>query len=100
VIDLDVLVGAGVLDEESLRGAQSLNDFLARGRAVWTAVRRRLQHVLDPAAGNDERVAVNAASIPRAGITEHLPVAIGDYVDFLLIARARDEPRPHPAPRR
>jgi fumarylacetoacetase len=82
VIDLDVLVGASVLDEESLRGAQSLNDFLSRGRAVWTAVRRRLQHVLDPAAGNDERVAVNAASIPRAGITEHLPVAIGDYVDF------------------
>ena len=82
VIDLDVLVGAGVLDEESLRGAQSLNDFLARGRPVWTAARERLQHLLGPAAGNDERVAVRAASIPRSEITAHLPVAIGDYVDF------------------
>jgi fumarylacetoacetase len=82
VVDLDALVAAKVLNEESLRGAETLNAFLARGRDAWTGVRARLQHLLGTNAGADERAAVTKASSPREGATMHLPIAIGDYVDF------------------
>jgi len=82
VIDLDALVGANVLDEESLRGAESLNAFLSRGRTTWTSVRRRLQQLLGTPADAAERNAVAAASLARDAVTMHLPIAIGDYVDF------------------
>ncbi|HTW85025.1 MAG TPA: fumarylacetoacetase [Candidatus Sulfotelmatobacter sp.] len=82
VVDLDALVGANVLDEESLRGASTLNAFLGRGHSVWSAVRARLQQLLGPAAAGHERAAVARASHPRDAVRECLPVAIGDYVDF------------------
>ena len=82
VIDLDALVGANVLDEESLRGAETLNPFLARGPSAWSGVRGRLQQLLGAPAGADERSAVAAAGLARDAVTMHLPIAIGDYVDF------------------
>jgi fumarylacetoacetase len=82
VVDLDALVGAKLLDEESLRRTDTLNAFLARGRAAWSAVRARLQHLLGPQAEPAERSLVAQASLPRDAVTMHLPVAIGDYVDF------------------
>jgi fumarylacetoacetase len=82
VVDLDALVAANVLDEETLRGAETLNAFLARGRAAWSAVRARLQRVLGPDADAAQRAAVAGASLPRDAVTMHLPIAIGDYVDF------------------
>ncbi|MDB5095216.1 MAG: fahA [Candidatus Eremiobacteraeota bacterium] len=82
VIDLDALVDANVLDEESLLAAETLNAFLARGRAEWSAVRARLQHLLGPQADRAERGHVEKASFPRDAVTMHVPVAIGDYVDF------------------
>ena len=82
VIDLDALVAANILDEETLRGAETLNPFLARGRAAWSAVRARLQQVLGPDADAGQRAAVARASLAREAVTMHLPIAIGDYVDF------------------
>jgi fumarylacetoacetase len=82
VIDLDCLVHDGVLDAESLLGAASLNDFLGAGLATWRAVRARLQHLLGGAASSDERAAVAKRTMPRDAVTMHLPVDIGDYVDF------------------
>jgi len=82
VIDLDALVGANLLDEESLRGAETLNAFLARGRSAWTAVRARLQQLLGAPADVRERSAVTAAALARDRVSMHLPVAVGDYVDF------------------
>ncbi|MDB5071020.1 MAG: fumarylacetoacetase [Candidatus Eremiobacteraeota bacterium] len=82
VIDLDCLVHRGALDAESLLGATTLNAFLAEGRATWRAVRARLQHLLGDAASTDERSAVAKATLPRDAVTLHLPVEIGDYVDF------------------
>jgi fumarylacetoacetase len=82
VIDLDCLVHDGVLDAESLLGASSLNDFLGEGLATWRAVRARLQHLLGGAATSDERAAVAKRTMPRDAVTMHLPVDVGDYVDF------------------
>jgi fumarylacetoacetase len=82
VVDLDALVHAGVLDAESLLGASTLNAFLAEGHDAWYAVRVRLRHLLGDAASADERAAVAKATLPRDAVTMHLPIAVGDYVDF------------------
>ncbi len=70
-------VGAGVLDlaEAGLGSAfesPSLNAFLALGRPAWEDVTAR--------AG--ELVAAGAELVPLADVTAHLPVEVGDYVDF------------------
>ncbi|HEX3550068.1 MAG TPA: fumarylacetoacetase [Candidatus Elarobacter sp.] len=82
VIDLDVLARKGIVDVASLRGAETLNGFLAEGRDAWSAVRGRLIDILGEGATDDERAAVLASAVPRDSVTMHLPVAIGDYVDF------------------
>ncbi|HEY6235830.1 MAG TPA: hypothetical protein VIW69_12080, partial [Candidatus Elarobacter sp.] len=82
VLDLDCLVHDGVLDAESLLGATTLNDFLGEGLGVWRAVRARLRHLLSDAASPDERKAVAKRTLPRDAVTMHLPVDVGDYVDF------------------
>ncbi|HEY0381338.1 MAG TPA: fumarylacetoacetase [Candidatus Elarobacter sp.] len=82
VIDLDCLVHDGILDAESLLGATSLNDFLGEGLGAWRAVRARLQHLLGENANADERAAVAKRTMPRGAVTMHLPVDVGDYVDF------------------
>ncbi|MBV9440617.1 MAG: fumarylacetoacetase [Candidatus Eremiobacteraeota bacterium] len=82
IVDLGELVHRGFLDEESLLGAETLNAFLACGPGAWRAVRTRLQQLLGPGASSAEREAVRAASFSQDAVTTHLPVAIGDYVDF------------------
>ena len=82
VVDVDCLVHQGALDAESLLGAPTLNAFVGEGRARWTAVRKRLQHLLGPAATADERRIVEKATLRRDAVITHLPIAVGDYVDF------------------
>ncbi len=82
VVDLDALVGAKLLDEETLRGVTTLNAFLGRGREAWRNVRARLQHLLSDSASAAERDAIARATLSRDAVTMHLPVAVGDYVDF------------------
>ncbi len=82
VVDLDCLVHDGLLDADSLLGATALNDFLGEGLATWRAVRARLQHLLGADATSDERAAVAKRTMPRDAVTVHLPVDVGDYVDF------------------
>ena len=82
VIDLDALVGRKLLDAESLRGATTLNDFLSAGLPAWRAVRARLRQLIGPEASGEERAGIAACMLARDLVTMHLPVAIGDYVDF------------------
>ncbi|TAM88153.1 fumarylacetoacetase [bacterium] len=89
VLDLAVVAEAGLLDD-ALPGARAiltcgtLNAFLARGRAAWSAVRARLSMLL--AAGNEELRGVpgltERALYPRTQARMHLPFEVGDYVDF------------------
>ncbi|MFN2462061.1 MAG: fumarylacetoacetase [Candidatus Velthaea sp.] len=82
VCDVSALVARAIVDEPSLRAVPALNAFLARGRARWTALRQRLQHLFGEAASPAERSAVESELHGRADVTLHLPIAVGDYVDF------------------
>jgi fumarylacetoacetase len=57
----------------------TLNRFMATGQRTWHAVRERIRHIL-----SDEsfEAQVRPWLTPRAELAMHLPVAVGDYVDF------------------
>ncbi|HEY3504805.1 MAG TPA: fumarylacetoacetase [Actinocatenispora sp.] len=59
--------------------APSLNRFLALGRPLWTAVRRRVTELLT---GPEYGSALRSALVPLADLRCHLPVEVADYVDF------------------
>ena len=70
-------VGHGVLDLAAARlgevfQATSLNPFLALGRAAWEATLSRV----------DRLVTGGAETIPLEQVAMHLPIEVGDYVDF------------------
>jgi fumarylacetoacetase len=78
VLDLAALGRAGLLDHAELFETATLNPFLAAGRRVWEQTRTRLQELLSGPAPADAGDLLVAA----ADATLHLPVALGDYVDF------------------
>ncbi|MEO6991849.1 MAG: fumarylacetoacetase [Candidatus Baltobacteraceae bacterium] len=88
IVDLALLGRAGLF-EDAIPGARELfespvlNPLLARGRATWTALRARLQRLFD-VADTTVRAAglADAALVAQAAVRLHLPVTIGDYVDF------------------
>lgn len=86
IVDCRAVAGAGFFDdccEPELLEAPVLNPFLAAGRTVWRAVRQRLFELLR--AGGDARLRGAGADhffADRAAATMHLPMEIGDYVDF------------------
>ncbi|ONH32280.1 fumarylacetoacetase [Pseudofrankia asymbiotica] len=61
--------------DNSVFAAPTLNPFLAQGPARWAAVRRRVSELL---AGD----VPDAACHPVDEVTAHLPVRVGDFVDF------------------
>lgn len=89
VLDLHELAKDGLFDgyvapARELLMCETLNDFLAAGRPVWTATRERVQALLT--SGNKEirdriRLMDSALSL-RSEAIMHLPFAVGDYVDF------------------
>jgi fumarylacetoacetase len=79
-----VAVGNHVLDLAQATGdtrfvQPTLNPFLAAGRRRWSRTRAQITSLL-----TDERhrARVEGALHPMAEVTLHLPVAVGDYVDF------------------
>ncbi|WP_027940772.1 fumarylacetoacetase [Amycolatopsis taiwanensis] len=79
-----VRIGERVLDltavlDDSVFAEPSLNAFLAQGRARWSAVRARITALLTE---EEHRARVEPALFPVSEVTVHLPVLIGDYVDF------------------
>jgi fumarylacetoacetase len=87
ILDLDEVAGAGLLDALALPdgvfSAPSLNPFLALGRPAWTAVRTRVAELLGE--GNEEVAATgiaNTAIVAQRDVTMHLPIEVGDFVDF------------------
>jgi fumarylacetoacetase len=70
-------VGHGILDLAAaglgaVFDARSLNPFLALGRSAWEETLTRI----------DQRVTGGAEIIPLEHATTHLPIEVGDYVDF------------------
>ncbi|MEO3809438.1 fumarylacetoacetase [Sphaerisporangium sp. B11E5] len=84
-----VRIGDHVLDlapvlHDEVFATGSLNAFLARGRTAWHDTRRRVQRLLDaeaPEAGAN-RAAIEPHLVPLGQVSMHLPVEVGDYVDF------------------
>jgi fumarylacetoacetase len=77
-----VAIGDQVLDLTTVTGDEvhstgTLNAFLSRGRTEWRTVRARLQDWLTEAVNRDR-----GALSPLSQVRLHLPLAIGDYVDF------------------
>jgi fumarylacetoacetase len=89
ILDLAKLDAAGLFDGPQLRGraifqADSLNGFMALGRAAWEEARARLQALLGEAANSARAVPDYLADAlhPRSNVIMQLPAAIGDYTDF------------------
>src|SRR6478735_7109075 len=83
-LDLAAAQRAGVFEAiDGLAGdefaQQSLNSFMATGPRTWQAVRERIGGIL---VDRSFEARVRAWLTPRADLAMHLPVAVGDYVDF------------------
>jgi fumarylacetoacetase len=78
---LDAGVAAELLGMESgtCWTQPSLNHFLSLGRPAWAAARSWLTELLSNPAHRDE---IEPLLIPLTEVTMHLPIEVGDYVDF------------------
>lgn len=89
VLDLTVINQAGLLngtgaEEKNIFSASSLNPFMALGRSVWSAVRLKLQYLLDantPDLRDNENLRIKAFHL-LTEVDMLLPADIGDYTDF------------------
>ncbi len=86
LLDLHELAEAGYVDdccEPELLQAPLLNPLLAAGRMVWTALRQRLSQLLR-SDGDPRLREMNVDRFVRArnDVTMHVPMDVGDYVDF------------------
>ena len=89
VLDLSEIDEAGLLLGTGAEGinvfsSSSLNQFMSLGRPVWTAVRNKLQYLLDsktPDLRDNEELRFKAFH-PLADVEMLLPADIGDYTDF------------------
>lgn len=86
VFDLAVAERAGLFTATDLQPdtftRESLNDFLAQGRGVWTAVRGTLVDFLDAANTEAQAFAHRHELVVDSDVAMQLPIAVGDYVDF------------------
>ncbi len=88
VLDLAELQRSGLLDELALPPGiferEYLNDFIALGRATWSATRKRLISLLSSEnvelQSNDELVPKILK--PQVAVDMLMPVRVGDYTDF------------------
>ena len=89
VIDLDGLARKGYLNgiginDYAVFSLPVLNDFIALGKPIWKALRKRLIELFsvedDNLSGNTRHKA--SVLIPFSEATMHLPLRIGDYTDF------------------
>lgn len=85
LIDLVVLQSNGLIDDlglpDDVFATGTLNDYLLLGKDTWVNVRRRLSQLLAEEGAGLAAIA-GSALIPQTHATMHLPVRIGDFVDF------------------
>ncbi len=79
VLDLAPVAAAEAMEGAELFAQPTLNPFLARGRATWSAVRGWLVDLLTQPASAD---VVAPYLLPLNTVELHLPFEVGDYVDF------------------
>ncbi|MEW1776924.1 fumarylacetoacetase [Streptomyces sp. NPDC086777] len=79
-----VRIGDHVLDvaaalDDGIFAQPTLNPFLAQGRDVWSSARQRLRTVLTE---ERHRRSTELRLYPLSDVRLHLPIEVGDYVDF------------------
>jgi fumarylacetoacetase len=79
VLDLAPVAAAEMLDVHHVFEERTLNALMAEGRQVRESARRWVTGLLTEEA---ERDLVEPHLLPLEDVTLHLPVAVGDYVDF------------------
>lgn len=79
VLDLSPVAAAEMLDVHQVLQEPSLNALMAEGRAVRESLRRWVTGLLSD---ETERDLVEPHLVPLAEVDLHLPVEVGDYVDF------------------
>lgn len=88
ILDLALLYDEGLLSQGHIPfnvfALDRLNEFMACGRPAWQSIRRRLFELLEEKTPDlrDNRELQKRALIPMSEVQMHLPVFIGDYVDF------------------
>jgi fumarylacetoacetase len=89
VLDLALAARDGLLDPTTpdpfaVFWAPVLNPLMAAGPATWRAVRHRLAELLTQGTkpAREHAARLKEALVPIEEATLHLPVALGDYVDF------------------
>ena len=86
IFDLAQAESAGLFANTGLtRGtfrSDSLNGFLGHSRGVWSAIRARVTDVLSTGNNEGELLCQQHDLILDHEVKLHLPVTIGDYVDF------------------
>lgn len=79
VLDLPAAAVAAGMESGAVWQAGSLNPFLAHGAEAWRSAREWITEILT----NDcYRDVVEPHLLDLAEVTMHLPIAVGDYVDF------------------
>ncbi|MEP5612870.1 MAG: fumarylacetoacetase, partial [Cyclobacteriaceae bacterium] len=85
ILDLNYLQENGLLNSLDLPSGvflrDVLNDFMALGKSVWTALRARLHELLDESNG-ELKPHAEQALVGQSAATMHMPVKVGDYTDF------------------
>ena len=81
---IGVAIGDHVLDlapvlDDPVFAELVLNRFVDQGRPRWREVRTRITELLTD---DRHRSAVAPHLVPRESVTLHLPIAVGDYVDY------------------
>ena len=83
VLDVSAVAALGDVgdgpDLASVWRQSTLNAFLAQGRSTWQIARAWLTEILTDAVHRD---GVSPHLYPLAEVALHLPLAVGDYVDF------------------
>ena len=79
VLPLSPVAALDMLEGREVFQADSLNPFMAQGRAFRESVRRWITGLLTDEAARDR---VEPHLFPLADVILHLPVEVGDYVDF------------------
>ena len=85
VIDLTALAEANIFDglaQNALKAcsAPQLNDYMAMGKATWSALRLALSNALKE--GSALQAKVEACLVAQADVEYELPCNIGDYADL------------------
>jgi len=88
VLDLAELQKIGLLNDLNLPSGtfenEFLNDFIALGKPIWSATRKRLIALLSTENNElkNNQELVSKVLIPQNSVTMLMPVKVGDYTDF------------------